>query len=179
MFRITMMAACAAITLSSAIAHAQSGAPPSLADVARQTAARWATGKKATKVYTNASLATAAEDPLSAGTVSVATAAPPTTASAPASQAPAAAAAAPTGNEQGTKAVPAEDENAWRQEAASKRRDLDQAKAALDALQRSAAPAERQVQQAQREVAYFERRLNTFLKAAEAAKIPPGWVQLR
>jgi hypothetical protein len=180
--KTTVMAAVAAITLSSAIAHAQSTATPSLAEVARQTAASWATGKKATKVYTNASLATIAED-ASAANVTVATAAPATVNTPTTQGASAPAPAAATGKDPAATAgggAKVEDENAWRNEAASKHRDVAQARAALEKLQTAQPPtAERQLQQAQREVAYFERRLSTFLKAAEAAKVPPAWVAAR
>lgn len=182
MLRVTVVAAVAAITLSPAVAHAQSTAMPSLAEVARQTAAKWATGKRATKVYTNASLATVPED-VAPSTVTVAAAAPATAASTPASQATAAAAV--PGKDQATKAVAAEDENAWREESAKNRRDLDQARAALDALRNAPAPtterqrrdAERQLQQAQRTFEYFEKRWNAHVKAAEAAKVPPSWLE--
>jgi hypothetical protein len=84
-----------------------------------------------------------------------------------------------------TTGVKPEDENAWREEAANKRRDLEQAKVALEAQQKAQPAgteaqqkaAERGLAQAQRTVAYYERRLNTFLKAAEAAKVPPAWLE--
>jgi hypothetical protein len=182
MFKKTaVMAAVAAITLSTSIAHAQSGALPSLAEVARQTAAKWATGKRATRVYTNASLATVPEDETPA-TVTAATAV-----STPASQAAAATSGTAPGGvkDPATKAV--EDENAWREESARTRRDLEQARAALDAARNAAAvgteaersAAGRQLQQAQRTFEYYEKRWNAHVKAAEAAKVPPSWLEPR
>jgi hypothetical protein len=174
MFRISMMAALAAITLSSATAYAQSGAPPALADVARQTAAKWATGKKATKVYTNASLATAAEDASSAGTVSVATATPPTTASAPASQAANASAVTTADDNAATDAI-SKDENHWRNQAATVRADLARARATLD-KQKQGTP---QHEQAQRSVGFFQKRWDSLVEAARTAKVPPEWLEGR
>ena len=184
--RMAVMAAVAAITLSSAMAHAQSAVTPSLAEVARQTAAKWATGKRAAKVYTNASLAVVAED-VTPATVTVATATPATAVSTPTSQAAAAASGTAPGKDQATKAVAAEDENAWREESAKHRRDLEQARAALEAL-RNAAPAstdrerlaaQRQLQQAQRTFEYLQKRWNAHVKTAESAKVPPAWLEPR
>jgi hypothetical protein len=180
--KMIVMAAVAAITLSSAIAHAQSATPP-LAEVARQTAVKWATGKRATKVYTNASLAVVADDETPA-TVTVATASPATV-NTPTSQPAAAPPGTAPGQDQATKAVVVEDENAWRAESAKNRRDLDQARAALDAARNAAArgtenerrTAERQLQQAQRTFEYYEKRWNAHVKAAAAAKVPPSWLE--
>jgi hypothetical protein len=180
---ITVMAAVAAFTLSSAIAHAQSNATPSLAEVARQTAAKWATGKRATKVYTNASLAVVPEDETPA-MVTVATATPATV-NTPTSQPAAAAAVTAPGKDQAAAARVVEDENAWRAESEKNRRDLDQARAALDAARSAVATgteterraAERTLQHAQRTFEYYEKRWNAHVKAAEAAKVSPAWLQ--
>lgn len=184
MFKIPMMAAVAAITLSSAIAHAQSPSTPSLAEVARQTAAKRASAKPATKVFTNASLA----EPPADGTplITSPTATPPATASTAVSQAPVTQPGSAPAADQATK--PAEDENAWRQEAGRLRKDLDDARAALDSLRKTAnatpaateaqrRTAQRQLDQAQRTVEYFEKRWEQYRKEAAAAKIPPAWLE--
>ena len=168
MFRMTMMAAVAAITFLAAPAYAQSASTPSLGDVARRTAAQRATGKKATKVYTNASLAVVAEE--------VATAAP---ASAPSTlSATPAAAAAPAATAKDDKAAAAsisKDENHWRNQAATLRADLERARTTLD-KQPEGTP---QREQAQQSMAFFQKRWDAFVAAAKTANVPPEWLEAR
>lgn len=169
MFRITMMAAVAAITLSAATADAQSTALPSLAEVARQTAAKWATGKRATKVYTNASLAAAPEDVATPAPAVAPASAPATTDAA----AQAAATPAATTNVKTASDSISKDENHWRNQAAALRADLARAKATL-AKHTSGTP---QYDQAQRAVAFFQKRWDALVESAKAANVPPAWLE--
>ena len=173
MFRITMMAALAAITLSAATANAQSAATPSLGEVARRTAAQWAKGKKATRVFTNASLDVLPEEvatvtPASTPAVTSGTGTPATPA---ASGAPAATAK----DENAAADRISKDENHWRNQAATVRADLARAKATLD-KQQAGTP---QHEQAQRLVTLFEKRWDALVEAAKTANVPPEWVGSR
>lgn len=167
MFRITMTAALAAITLSAAAANAQSAATPSLGEVARQTAAKRATGKKATRVFTNASLDVPAEDVAAVTPAST----PPTTAM------PAAAAAPPATTKDDKAAADgiSKDENHWRNQAAAVRADLARARATLE-KQPDGTP---QHEQAQRSVALFQKRWDALVEAARTANVPPYWLEAR
>ena len=168
MFRMTMMAAIATITLSTATASAQSAATPSLGDVARQTAAQRAVGKKATRVYTNASLAVLPEEIVTPAPAS----APPTTAAMPA------AATAPAATAKDDKAAAdsiSKDENHWRNQAATLRADLERARATLD-RQPEGTP---QREQAQLSVSFFQKRWDALVEAAKTANVPPEWLEAR
>ena len=171
MFRMAMMAAIAAITLSSSTVHAQSAATPSLAEVARQTAAKRAAGKPATRVYTNASLAVAPEDvapaaPAVAPAPAAATTVPATQAAAPAATA--------TNDKTATDSI-SKDENHWRNQSATVRADLARARAALD-KQKTGTP---QYDQAQRSVSFFQKRWDALVESAKAANVPPEWLEAR
>jgi len=169
MFRMSMMAAVAAITLSTATAHAQSASTPSLGEVARQTAAKRAATKPTAKVYTNASL-----DALPVEVVTVAPASLPATSTAtPATQA---AGAAPTSSPENDKAAKdriSKDENHWRNQAATLRADLAKAKATLG-KQKNGTP---QYDQAQRSTAFFQKRWDALVEAAKTANVPPEWLE--
>jgi hypothetical protein len=171
MFRMTMMAAVAAITLSTATAYAQSASTPSLGEVARRTAAQWAKGKKATKVFTNASL-----DVLPEEVATVSPASPPVaTAGTPATPAAAGTTAATAKDEKAPADSISKDENHWRNQAATVRADLARAKATLD-KQQAGTP---QHEQAQRLVTLFEKRWDALVEAAKTANVPPEWVGSR
>ena len=166
MFRMSMMAAVAAITLSTATAYAQPASTPSLGDVARQTAVQWAVGKKATKVYTNASLGVLPEEVTTVAPAS----APPTTAAPPAAAAP----PATTANDDKAAADGiSKDENHWRNQAATLRADLARARATLD-RQTGGTP---QYVEAQRSVGFFQKRWDALVEAAKTANVPPEWLE--
>ena len=171
MVRLFMMAATAAIALSAATAYAQSGLMPSLADVARQTAAQRANGKKATKVYTNSSLSEIPEDVVL--TTGAATVTPPAAATTASAQTPVAAPAAAGNNDKAAKDSVAGDEKDWRAQAVTRRADLDRAKAALE-KQQGGTP---QHDQARRMVTYYQNRWDAFVASAKAANVPPAWLE--
>jgi len=168
MFRMTMMAAAAAITLSTATAYAQSASTPSLGEVARRTAAQWATGKKATKVFTNANLDVPPEE---VATVTPAST-PAATATTPAAPAATGAPATTVKDEKAVADGISKDENHWRNQAATLRADLARAKATLD-KQANGTP---QYDQAQRTVAFFQKRWDAFFEAAKTANVPTEWL---
>ena len=171
MSRMIMMTAVAAITLSTAPAYAQSASTPSLGEVARRTAAHWAKGKKATKVFTNASL-----DVLPEEVATVSPASPPAaTAGTPATPAAAGAPAVTAKDEKAAADSISKDENHWRNQAATVRADLARAKATLD-KQQAGTP---QHEQAQRLVTLFEKRWDALVEAAKTANVPPEWVGSR
>ena len=165
-----MMAATAAVTLSTATAYAQSGLMPSLAEVARQTAAQRATGKKATKVYTNSTLSEIPEDVVV--TTAAATAIPPAAAATAPAQAAAAAPVAAGNNDKAAKDTVAGDEKDWRGQAVTRRADLERAKAALEKQPDGTA----QHDQARRMVTYYQNRWDALVAAAKAANVPPAWL---
>ena len=183
MYRTSVMVAAAAITLSAATAAAQVGSPLSLGEIARQTANKRATSKPATKVYTNASLdaAPAEEPPAAASNPAVPVSAANTSKSG--SQAAGAAVAVENIKEQNTPNTVPPDENYWRDAAASARRDLEQAKTALDSQEKAqparAEAARHQYEQAQRMVAYFQKRWDALVESAKAANVPPAWLEPR
>jgi hypothetical protein len=175
MLRMTTMAVTAALTLSTATAHAQSASTPSLGEVARQTAAKRANTKPTGRIYTNASLEAVPEEvltvtplaPVSASTVSVT--------GPSSSQAVAVKPAAASSNDPAGKGEVAPDENHWRNQAATLRADLARARATLD-KQTNGTP---QHEQAQRTVAFFQKRWDAFVEAAKTANVPSEWVEAR
>lgn len=171
MFRLGVVAAIAAITVSTAPAEAQTASPQSLGEVARQTAAQRASGKRATKVYTNASLSMPAEETAAAAEAALA---PAATVSAPATPAATAGSGSGANNDKAAKddTLPS-DENHWRSQATTMRRDLEQAIAARDKQQKGTA----QHDQAQRMVAYYQKRWDVLVESAKAAKVPPAWLE--
>lgn len=169
MFRMSMMAAVAAITLSTATAHAQSASTPSLGEVARRTAAQWATGKKATKVFTNASLDVLPEEVATVTPASM----PAATAGTPTAPAATGAAPATAKDEKAAADSISKDENHWRNQAATLRADLAKAKATLG-KQKNGTP---QYDQAQRSTAFFQKRWDALVEAAKTANVPPEWLE--
>ena len=166
-----MMAAVAAITLSTATAHAQSASTPSLGEVARQTAAKRAAKKPTTKVYTNASLDALPVEVLTPAPATVQASAVGTTSS----QAVATKPAAPNSNETAPKEAAVPDENYWREQASKLRTDLRQAKASLEQQK----PGTARYEQAEKIVAYFQRRWDTLVKDAQSSKVPMEWLEPR
>jgi hypothetical protein len=166
-----MMAAVAAITLSTATAHAQSASTPSLGEVARQTAAKRAAKKPTTKVYTNASLDALPVEVLTPAPATVQASAAVTSSS----QAAAVKPAAPNSTDTAAKEEAVPDENHWREQASTLRTDLRQAKAALEQQK----PGTARYEQAEKIVAYFQRRWDTLVKNAQASKVPMEWLEPR
>lgn len=175
MFKTSMMAAVAAITLSTAIAHAQSASTPSLGEVARQTAAKRAARKPTGRIYTNASLDALPEEVLTVTPLAPVSASTASVTGTSSSQAAAVKPAAPNGNETAPKEAAVPDENYWREQASKLRTDLRQAKASLEQQK----PGTARYEQAEKIVAYFQRRWDTLVKDAQSSKVPMEWLEPR
>jgi hypothetical protein len=183
-FRNLVLAALAAGTLSFPAASAQTASTQSLGEVARQTADKRAAGKKATKVYSNGSLSQPQTDQSAVVSESA-----PAASSGDLSKAEgkpvSAEAMLPNSQDKLKRDTVEMDENYWRKEAASHRRDVEQARAAVEGYE-TAPPAgseaqrrnaEKQYEQSKQMLAYYEKRRAAFLQAAQSAQVPPGWLE--
>ena len=185
MFRNLVLAALAAGTLSFPAAWAQTASTQSLGEVARQTADKRAAGRKATKVYTNSSVSQPPADVSAPVSESAPAEASPDSRSQSEGKPSSVEEVPVNGKEQLRRDTAGEDEDYWRREAASHRRDVEQARAAVETLatappagseeQRKAAA--KQYQQAKQMLAYYEKRQKAFLQSAQSAQVPPAWLE--